>query len=90
VSWRVMTIHFKVPRGIALRSLRADVSAEPSRVLPVSARSVRIDLRGRRQETVRVRLIGTTTGGRVTATRVYRLCRTRLTGRPLRTLRLLP
>jgi CshA-type fibril repeat protein len=91
VSLRAMTIHWKVARGVALRRITITVNGAIYARLPGSARKAVIDLKGRPQQTVRVR-IGARDGHGKTyaARRTYRTCVPHRTGPPLPTLRLRP
>lgn len=77
VSRRSLTIHFRLPAGTKLRSLRATVGTASTRSLPVAARSIAISLRGYAAARVAVRLRGRTATGRTfTAQRTYITCAT--------------
>lgn len=77
VSRRSITIHFRLPAGTKLRSLRATVGTASTRSLPVAARSIAISLRGYAAARVAVRLRGRTATGRTfTAQRMYVTCAT--------------
>jgi hypothetical protein len=75
VSRRSVAIHFRIPNGATLRSLRVSLDGNAARSLSVTARSVAVSMRGYAATSVRVKLQATTTAGRtLTAERVYRTC----------------
>jgi len=75
VSQRAMTIHFRLPSAIRLRSLRIALDGQPARALALTARSVPVSLRGLAAGRVRVVLQARTTAGRtLTAQRLYETC----------------
>lgn len=75
VSRRSVTIHFRLPAGTKLRSLRATVGGAAARSLPVATRSVAISMRGYAAASVSVELRAKPASGRTfTARRIYKTC----------------
>ena len=90
-SRRAMTINWIVQRSVRLRSIRVTVNGRLYARLAGSARKVRIDMRGRPRQTVKIRITARGRDGRRFATRrTYRTCRPYMDHPPLPTLRLRP
>jgi len=88
VSDRVMRLHWSVPPGAHMRRFTVRVNGRLVATLSGRARSVRISLRGRSPQTVRVAIRGSRRArGALGSTRTYRTC-TKVRSGTLKNLRL--
>ena len=76
VSRRLLIVHFRVPAGTKVRSLRASIAGDVHR-MPAKTRQLKVDLRGTGRHSVRVVLVAKVAGGAaLRAERRYRTCAT--------------
>jgi CshA-type fibril repeat protein len=91
VSRRALTVHWKAPRGVALRSITISLNGNRYKRLGGQARRAVISFKGRSRQTVRLRITAVAAkrgARRLTAARTYRTCTPSIAHPPLQTLKL--
>jgi CshA-type fibril repeat protein len=91
VSRRALTINWKAPRGVALRSITISLNGKRYKRLSGRARRAVISFKGRPRQTVRlqIRAVAAKRGARrLVAARTYRTCTPSIAHPPLATLKL--
>jgi streptogramin lyase len=80
-SLRSFRIHLRIPVGVVARKVTVRVNGRRVKVRRGARITAPIDLTGRPEQMVKVRItVQTTTGQTLTGTRVYRTCQARLSG----------